>query len=69
MAIWGLTKDIMGAGLHEELNTLISKKMNVVGWNYPPPHWMKLNVNGCMGGDYRARVGLVFGLSQDYFGI
>ncbi|KAH8520048.1 hypothetical protein H0E87_001492 [Populus deltoides] len=29
MAIWGLTKDIMGAGLHEKINTLISKKINI----------------------------------------
>jgi len=46
MAIWGLTKDIMGAGLHEKINTLISKKINVVGWKYPPQDWMKLNVDG-----------------------
>jgi ribonuclease HI len=51
MAIWGLTKDIMGAGLHEELKTLISKKMNVVGCNYPPPNGMKLNVDGCSKGN------------------
>ncbi|XP_061965309.1 uncharacterized protein LOC133689469 [Populus nigra] len=36
----------MGAGLHEEFNTLIPKKMNVVGWKYPPPDWMQLNVDG-----------------------
>jgi hypothetical protein len=47
MAIWSLTKNIMGAGLHEKLNTLIFKKINVVGWKYSSPDWMKLNVDGC----------------------
>jgi len=51
MAIWGLTKDIMGAGFHEEINTLIPKKINVVEWKYPPQDWMKLNVDGCSKGN------------------
>ena len=51
IAIWGLTKDIVGARLHEELDTLIPKKTNVVGWKYPPLDWMKLNVYGCSKGN------------------
>jgi hypothetical protein len=30
MAIWSLTRNIMGAGFYEKLNTLIFKKKNVV---------------------------------------
>ena len=66
MVTWGLTKYIIGDEFKDRLNTSISKKMNVVGWKYPPLDWMKLNIDGCSKGNLG--LATVGGLIRDCMG-